>query len=321
MGQKESKYFSRSITINNLTLNKRVDIFLYEYFLNDKIKFPLSRSKIQEYIKEGAILVNEILVKPSYNLKNGDKIFIKIPLEIEKSGIEIKPEEIKLDIIYFDRHIILVDKPDNIVVHPAYGHYTGTLLNGLAYYFPDIITNKNLLRYGIVHRLDKDVSGLMVIARNEFAQHTLVMQFKKREVEKEYWAIVKGNIKIPKDIIHTRIGRNPLYRQKMTVLVTGGKEAITEYSVIDYFRNYTLVRLSPKTGRTHQLRVHMNYIGHPIVGDKLYSKSKTEFDSLGIMLFSKRLKFFHPVDNKVMEFSIKLPEKFKIVLEKLRRKT
>jgi len=317
MNSQDTKFFSKRIVISEENQTKRIDQFLYNY-LNDLGNFPVSRSKIQKYIKKGYILVNQILIKPSYNLKKGDIIDIKIPIEIEKNEIELKPEPIKIDIIYFDKHIIVVNKPENIVVHPAYGHYKGTLLNGIAYYFPDIIKKSDLLRYGIVHRLDKEVGGLLLLARNGFAQHNIVMQFKSREVEKEYVAIVYGNIKIPKDIINTRIGRNPLNRKKMSVLLTDGKEAVTSYEVISYFKNYTLVKLFPHTGRTHQLRVHMSYIGHPIVGDKVYSRRKSEFDNLGLFLFSKRLKFVHPVENNALEFELPFPEKFKIIIDKLK---
>ncbi len=315
------EYYKEKIIVAEQDAHKRIDNFLFEHLSNEmEDEFPeisISRNKVQKFVKQGYILVNEILVKQSYQLKPGDKIEIKIPIEFGKE-LEVKPEKIFFEIIYFDKDIIVINKPPGLVVHPSYGHYSHTLVNGILYYFPEMKKNTNLSRFGLVHRLDKDTSGILIIARNDMAQINLSMQFKLRKIEKEYIGIVKGNLKNYEGEISTRIGRNPLHRKKMTVLLTGGKEAFTSYKVIEYLKDFTYVKLYPHTGRTHQLRVHMNYLGHPIVGDAIYTRAKTEFDALGLMLCAKKIKFCHPQDNREMNFEIDIPDRFEILLNKIK---
>lgn len=315
------EYYTDRIVVSEDVPHQRLDSFLFNY-LSDEItvaypEISLSRSKIQKFIKEAYIMVNEVPVKRSYQLKGGDVIDIKIPLEFGKE-LDVNPEKLYFEIIYFDRDIIVINKPQGLVVHPAHGHYSHTLINGIIYYFPELKKNTNFARFGLVHRLDKDTSGLLVIARNDIAQINLSTQFKLRKVEKEYVAIVKGHLKNHSGEVSTRIGRNPIHRKKMAVLLTDGKEALTTYKVIEYLNNHTFVKLYPHTGRTHQLRVHMNYLGHPIVGDPIYSRNRTEFDRFGLMLCARRLKFYHPQDNRELNFEIDIPDRFKILLEKLK---
>ena len=321
MAQNEIEYYTKTIKVNENINEIRLDSFLAHYFNNkDSDHFTreeilFTRNRIQKFIEEGKILVNEVPVKQSYKLKAGDEIFIKIPLRFDRN-LENFPQHIYFDILYYDKDIIVINKPDRLVIHPAYGHYNNTLINGLINVFPELVNKKGLSRYGLVHRIDKDTSGILIIARNEMAQYNLVTQFKERKVKKKYIAIVYGKMENLEGVIHTRIGRNPLERKKMSVLLTDGKEAITEYKVISYLKDATFVELSPHTGRTHQLRVHMSYIRHPILGDIIYSRGKSKFHYLGLMLCAKEIKFFHPVTEEIMEFKVEIPERFKIILNR-----
>ncbi len=322
MVQLENNFYERTITVKNRKKNTRLDHFLTNFFSaqtgdSEEItteELLFSRNRIQKFIDEGKILVNEIPVKQSYKVKNDDVIYIKIPLKFDNE-FNIVPKDIFFEVIYFDKDIIVINKPDNLVVHPAYGHYTDTLVNGLIKIFPDLEDDR-LVRHGIVHRLDKDTSGLLIIARNSHSQNNLVLQFKQRIVKKKYIAITYGKLEKLEGVINTRIGRNPLERKKRSVLLTSGKESITYYRVMEYLRNATFVELSPHTGRTHQLRVHMAYLRHPILGDKIYSRGKSGFHRLGLMLCAKEISFNHPVTEQKMEFKIEIPERFKIILEK-----
>ncbi len=320
MQNNRTHYYKNRLIIDSSNIDKRIDNFLFQYLSSNievNNELAVSRNKIQKFIKEEFILVNEVPIKQSYKLKENDKVDIKIPIEFG-STTEVEPEPIDIEIVYSDSDIVVINKPHGLVVHPAHGHYSHTLVNAILYHFPEMKKNTNLLRFGIVHRLDKDTSGLLVIAKNDYAQMNLSMQFKGRKVQKEYIAIVKGLIKNRTGEIQNRIGRSPMNRKKMSVLLTGGRDTFTEYKVIEYFKNYTYVQLHPLTGRTHQLRVHMSYIGNPIVGDTIYSKKKGEYDNLGLMLCAKKLRFFHPRDERTMNFEVDIPDRFKILLEKLR---
>ena len=313
------EYLKSKIIIDEHSSGMRVDNFLFEYFNQNKEEFKkynivFSRTRIQKFIYDGNILINEILVKQSYIIKEGDVVELNIPAEYGEK-LEIKAEKIYFEIIYNDKDLVVINKPAGLVVHPAQGHQEHTLINGILFLFPELRKNTNLDRMGIVHRLDKDTSGLLIITKNETAQQNIIMQFKQRKVKKEYNAIVYGEIRGDGEI-STRIGRNPLNRKRMSVLMTDGKEALTRYKVLRIFKNATLMQLMPFTGRTHQLRVHMHYIKHPIIGDTLYSKNKSRYHQLGLMLCAKKIKFKHPRTDEDMEFEINLPDIFQIISHK-----
>lgn len=316
----KAKYFEKKFIVEQKDGNGRIDQFLFNYFTKNNINeqtvgLVLSRSKIQNFLLNGNILVNDVLVKQSYVIKQNDLIFIKIPLEYGDK-LKINPEKIYFEILYNDESICIINKPIGLVVHPAHGHNSQTLINGLIYLFPNLKKNTNLYRMGLVHRLDKDTSGILVITKNEAAQFNLINQFKDREVKKEYWAIVCGHLENESGEINNRIGRNPIDRKRMSVLLTDGKESLTNYKVIKYLKNCTLVKLTPHTGRTHQLRVHMNYLKHPIIGDSIYCKHGTNFHYLGLMLCAKKISFMHPDYNNEINFEVELPERFQIILQK-----
>ena len=316
----KSKYFQFKIIIDSNISGKRIDNFLSNYMEEEKINFKdlkmvFSRTRIQKFVNEGNILVNDQTVKPSYIVQKKDVIDLKIPMEFGEK-VEIKPEHIYFNIVYNDKDLAVINKPAGLVVHPAHGHHNHTLLNGLLYLFPELKKNTNLSRMGMVHRLDKDTSGLLIITKNEVAQHHIIMQYKERTVKKEYAAIVYGKLSNEEGEIETRIGRNPVDRKKMAVLITNGKESITKYKIIKYLSNGTYLKLMPHTGRTHQLRVHMNYIKHPVVGDDIYAGKRKNPNSLGLMLHAKRIKFIHPKTNNAMEFETALPDRFQIILQK-----
>ncbi len=316
----KNKNIEYSINVKEELSDMRGDHFLMKYFNThrddfDECNIVFSRTKIQKFLQDGNILINDVLVKPSYIVKQGDVLQIKIPVESGKK-LDIKEEKIYFEVLYNDNDIIVINKPAGLVVHPAYGHADHTLINGLLYLFPELRKNTNLSRMGLVHRLDKDTSGVLVITKNEIAQQSLVGQFKNRTIKKEYIAVVSGEVMNHEGEINTRIGRCPLNRKRMSVLITDGKEALTKYRVIRELKNATFVKLLPYTGRTHQLRVHMNYIKHPIVGDCIYSKKSIRFHYLGLMLCAKRIQFVHPRYNSTMEFEVNLPDRFQIILEK-----
>lgn len=316
----KNEYFEESFVIDRNYTGKRIDHVCLQYFdeshkRGDDLSFLVSRTKIQKFIQSGNILVNDVPVKQSYVVKKGDTIYFHIPWE-HGEKLDIQKEKIYFEVLYNDNDLVVLNKPQGLVVHPAYGHKEHTLVNALMYIFPDLIKNTNLERMGIVHRLDKDTSGVMIVTKNETAQQNLIDQFKNRMVKKEYVAIVHGIVKQEKGEINTRIGRNPLHRKRMAVLITDGKVAVTEYKVKEILRNATLMRLMPYTGRTHQLRVHMHYINHPIVGDDIYSRQRGSFARLGLMLCARKIKFNHPRTNTMMEFEVKIPERFQIILKK-----
>jgi len=313
-------YFTYNITVNQKSAGKRIDHFLTYCAEQGEINYDdlgmvLSRTRIQKFIHDGNILVNDITVKQSYMTRDGDRISLKIPVMVSQK-LKAHPERIYFEIVYNDKDIAVINKPAGLVVHPAYGHKDHTLLNGLLYTFPELKKNTNLSRTGMVHRLDRNTSGLLIITKNEPAQYNIIMQFKTRTIQKEYAAIVMGKIMKEEGEIHTRIGRNPMNRKRMTVLITGGKESYTKYKVIEYLNGGTFVKLVPHTGRTHQLRVHMSYIHHPVIGDHIYARKRSKYHYLGLILHSKKIQFIHPRTNKPMEFDSDLPERFQIILQK-----
>lgn len=274
----------------------------------------VSRSYIQKLIKEGLVFVNGNSSKARYLVKKGDFIQVKLPI---KKPEEPVPENLPIDIIYEDEDIVIVNKPQGMVVHPAPGNPSGTLVNALLYHVDRLAPTNDYMRPGIVHRLDKDTSGLLIVAKNDNAYKSLVQQLKKRSVKRIYMALVYGKMSLDSGTINASIGRNPIDRKKMTVKNKNGKEAITHYRVIKEFQEYTLVEASLETGRTHQIRVHMAYINHPIVGDSVYSGRKNEFSLDTQLLHAKKLGFIHPRTGEYMEFESELPNEFRKVLELL----
>ncbi|ONN27265.1 RNA pseudouridine synthase [Thermosipho affectus] len=276
----------------------------------------ISRTYIQKAIKSGEIIVNNEIKKPSYKLKKGDVVFFELPEEPKK--VEIVPENIPIDVIYEDRDIIVINKAPGVVTHPTPSFISGTLVNALMYHCKDFQGISGELRPGIVHRLDKDTSGVIVVAKNDKAHQSLSSQFKERLTEKTYIAITSGVIKKDYGTIDVPLGRNPVVRTKMAPL-EWGKSALTYYKVLKRFKVATLVLAFPKTGRTHQIRVHMKYIGHPLLGDELYGKGKKD-EIFGVkrqMLHALRLSIFHPTTGKKMIFVAPLPSDFKRVIKNL----
>lgn len=286
-----------------------------DVFLADRLE-GISRTKIQKMIKSGEVKVNGKKEKSSYIIQNKDIIGVTI---IEEKEPEIKPENLNLDIIYEDNYIAVVNKPRDMVVHPAPGHYSGTLVNGLLYQLDKLSNLNGEIRPGIVHRLDKGTSGLLVVAKDNESHKYLSEQFKERTVKREYIALVHGEISKEKETIIEPIGRHPVRRQKMAV-IEEGREAISHYEVLERFENYTLIKVNLETGRTHQIRVHLNHINYPIVGDPVYSSGKNEFKLKEQFLHARKLSFIHPETKTKISFNGELPNNNKQILEGLRRK-
>jgi len=284
----------------------------------------LSRSRAQKLIEEGLITVNGGIAKPSYRLEVSDLVVVRIP---PPEILEVRPESIPLDIVYEDKDIIVVNKPPGMVVHPAYGHRTGTLVNAVLAHYPDLAGAEGDPRPGIVHRLDKDTSGLIIVAKNDSARRHLQRQFKGREVHKIYVALLEGRLEPVHGVIEAPIGRDKKRRKRMAV-VEGGREARTEYRVVEYFggemgkgrRLYTLVEAEPETGRTHQVRVHFASIGHPLAGDPVYGYRKQRLILLRRQfLHAQALGFRLPGTDEYIELVAELPDDLRAVLEGLRR--
>ncbi len=281
-------------------------------FLADKLPL-LSRSYIQKQIKEGNILVNGSRTKAGYKICASDTIKV---YEAPAEELEIKPENIPLDIIYEDNDIIVINKPKRMVVHPAPGHYSGTVVNALLYHCRDSLSGINgIMRPGIVHRIDQDTTGAIVACKNDTAHRSLAGQLKEHSITRTYHAIVNNHTKEEEGTIKTTVGRHPVDRKKMAVNVKGGRDAVTHYKVLDYLDNrHTYIACNLETGRTHQIRVHMAYIGNPVLGDSLYGPAKCPFKLEGQALHAKTLGFIHPSTGKYMEFEAPLPDYFKKLL-------
>lgn len=301
----EKKFF----IVDEINENKRLDLFLKNN-LEDK-----SRSYIQNLIEEEKVKVNGKIKKSNYKLKDKDEVTIEIPDAIP---LEVTPEDIPLDIIYEDNDVIVVNKPQDMVVHPAPGNYNGTLVNALLYHCKDLSGINGILRPGIVHRIDKDTSGILVIAKNDNSHNKLAAQLKDHSMNRTYYALVEGRVKEEEGTVDAPIGRHPVDRIKMAI-VKDGREAITHYKVIERFNHYTLVKCNLETGRTHQIRVHMASLGHPLVGDEVYGFKKQKFKLKGQVLHAKTLGFIHPSTNEYIEFNSKLPQYFEELLNILRK--
>ena len=284
---------------------ERIDSFLAK-------RLDLTRTRVQELIKSEQVKVNNKKVKSSYKIEENDEIEVISP-EIEE--VEIMPEDIKIDIVFEDKDIAIINKQAGLVVHPAQGHYSGTLVNAILYHIKDLSGINGEIRPGIVHRLDKDTSGLIIIAKNDKAHLELTNMFQNKEIKKTYLAIVKGKLNKKKGRIVTQIGRDRNDRKKMIVLdsLTQGKNAITNFRVIDQNERFSLVKVDIETGRTHQIRVHMKYMGYPILGDAVYGRVDSEKRQ---MLHAYKLEFLHPITKEKMEIIAELPDDFKKALIK-----
>ena len=272
-----------------------------------------SRSQIQDWIKSGDLLVNGQSVKPNYKLQIGDEIVVNVPEAIE---LEVLPEAIPLDIVFEDQDVIVVNKPRGMVVHPAAGHTTGTLVNALLSHCDDLSGINGVKRPGIVHRIDKDTTGLLMVAKNDMAHESLATQLKDRHIKREYIALVHGEIAHELGTIEAPIGRDTNDRQRMTVTDKNAKEAVTHFRLLELYKDFTLLECKLETGRTHQIRVHMRYIGHPLAGDPKYGPRRT-IQLPGQALHAATLGFYHPRTKEWLEFEAPLPEDFKTELAKL----
>ncbi len=285
--------------------NLRIDKYLMDHT-------DLSRSKIQKLISEGYILVNDKEVKASYNVHENDVILIE---EYDEAS-DIIPEDIPLDIVYEDEYLLVVNKPSGMVVHPAPGNYTGTLVNALMYHCNNLSSVNGSIRPGIVHRIDADTSGLLLVAKNDMVHNDLAKQISEKSVVRKYICLVHGVILEDTATIDAPIGRDTRDRKKMCVTGDNSKEAVTHIRVIERYKNATLIECSLETGRTHQIRVHMNYINHPVVNDPVYGYNRLDDKEFGQMLHAKEIGFVHPISHKFMDFVVEPPQKFNEILEK-----
>ena len=274
----------------------------------------ITRSNMQRLLEDGRAVKGAKVLKANYKLRAGDEIVVTLP---EPQPLDAQPENIPLDIIYEDEDVIVVNKARGMVVHPAAGNYSGTLVNALLYHCKNLSGINGVIRPGIVHRLDKDTSGIMICAKNDEAHLSLSQQIQAKTARRTYLAVVRGNIKTDSGTIETQIARDKVDRKKMAVVKENGREAITDYEVVERFGKYTLVRCKLRTGRTHQIRVHMEYLGYPLVGDPKYSPMKTPFAIKGQALHSQTLEFTHPRTGERMRFEAPLPEDMQKIITRL----
>ena len=301
----------KEFSIDHETEGQRIDRYLSDT-LEDR-----SRSYIQKIIKDGHVTVNQKPVKANYRLSFGNRVEVTLP---EAKEPDIEPENIPLDILYEDQDIIMVNKPKQMVVHPAPGHYSGTLVNALMYHCGDELSGINgCMRPGIVHRIDMDTTGSLVVCKNDKAHQSLSEQLKEHSIRRIYVAIVHGNIKEDSGTVNAPIGRHPTDRKKMSTHCKNGRNAITHYKVLERFGDYTYIQCELETGRTHQIRVHMASIGHPLVGDEVYGPKKCPFKGLqGQTLHARTLGIIHPSTGEYLEVNAPLPEYFVDLLDRLR---
>ncbi len=274
----------------------------------------LSRVQIQSLIRDRLVTVNDGFVKASYRLENGDAIHVRVPVAEKEQAPQ--PETIPLVILYEDDNLAVIDKPAGMVVHPAYGHTSGTLVNAVLAHWPQLATIDGPERAGIVHRLDKETSGVILVAKTSAAQDSLRAQFKDRQVEKRYLALIEGLPDTPEGLIDAPIGRDPNQRKRMAV-TRDGREAVTEYHVLEHYADHSLVEVFPKTGRTHQIRVHMAFIGHPVVGDTVYGRRKQRIKMKRHFLHAAAITFTLPDKGELITVEAPLPVPLQDVLNKL----
>lgn len=296
------------IVVTEAEVGVRADVALAQLL-------DITRSNMQKLLEEGRALRGTKVVKANYKLRLGDVIDITLP---EPQPLDVQPENIPLDIIYEDEDVVVINKARGMVVHPAAGNYSGTLVNALLYHCHNLSGINGVIRPGIVHRLDKDTSGIMICAKNDMAHVSLSEQIQNKTAQRTYLAVVRGNIKTDSGVIETQIARDKNDRKKMSVVKEGGRNAVTEYEVAEHFGKYTIVKCRLKTGRTHQIRVHMEYLGYPLVGDPKYSPMKTPFSINGQALHSLTLTFKHPRTGEEMSFEAPLPEDMKKIVTRLR---
>ncbi len=292
------------IEVENLEKNERID-----KYLSSKLDDNFSRAKIQKLIDEELILVNDKVIKSSYKVSNGDVILITD----KEEDMSVKPEKMDIDIVYEDDDVMVINKKSGVVVHPAPGNYSGTLVNGLMYLSKDLSHVNGEFRPGIVHRIDKDTSGLLIVAKNDKAHRILAEELKEKKIKRKYIALVSGVINHDIGEIDAPIGRDPSDRKKMCVTSTNSKDAITHFRVLERYKNASLIECELETGRTHQIRVHMKYINHPVINDPVYGKSN--HGEFGQLLHAKEITFTHPTTKEVMTFSCEVPEEFNKILE------
>lgn len=289
----------------------RVDLWLSERLEE------YSRSYIKKLIDDGMLLVNGEQVKSNYKLKSKDEVLLRIP---DPKPLDVCAEDIEVPILYEDEDIVVVDKPRGMVVHPAAGNYSGTLVNALLGYCGDNLSDINgVIRPGIVHRIDRDTSGVLVVAKNNIAHEKLSEKLKVHDIERVYAALVYGVIAENQGKIDAPIGRHPTDRKKMAVNIKNGKRAVTHFRVLERFKDATYIEVNLETGRTHQIRVHMSYIGYPIIGDTVYGRKNDRYGINGQALHAKKLGFVHPTRGEYMEFESPLPDYFENLLEELRQ--
>lgn len=290
-------------------MEMRIDRYLSEQ------SDDLSRSYLQKLVKDGAVCVGQKVVKSNYKVAAGDRVTLDVPEAVEP---EIVPEKMELDILYEDSDIILINKPKGMVVHPAVGHYTGTLVNGLMYHCREDLSGINgVMRPGIVHRIDMDTTGVLIACKNDMAHNSIAGQLKEHSITRKYFAVVHGVLKAEEGTVNAPIGRHPVDRKKMSINEKNGREAITHYRVLERFRQFTYVECQLETGRTHQIRVHMASIGHPLLGDTVYGPAKSPYKLQGQTLHAGVLGIIHPRSGEYMEFLAPLPRYFEELLIKL----
>lgn len=283
-------------------------------FISSNEEFDLTRTAVQNLITEGMITVNGKKIAKNYVISGGETVSVEIP---EPVVLDVLPENIPIDIVYEDDYLLVVNKPKGMVVHPAAGNYTGTLVNALMYHCKDRLSSINgIIRPGIVHRIDKNTSGLLIVAKTDSAHLGLAEQIKEHSFTREYETIIVGRMKEYKGTIDAPIGRHHIDRKKMCVTDKNSKNAVTHYEVLEEFREHSYLKLRLETGRTHQIRVHLSYVGHAVLGDDVYGKPVKDFE--GQCLHARKIGFVHPITNEYLEFSSDLPDYFEEQLRKLR---
>ena len=296
------------ITLEVTDSNKRIDAFIAD-------NTDITRSRATSLLADGNVTVNGQVKGKSYKVKAGDQIVINVPDPVE---LDAKPQDIPLDIVYEDDDLLVVNKPKGMVVHPAAGNLDGTLVNALLFHCKGRLSGINgVMRPGIVHRIDKDTSGLLIVAKNDAAHARLAEQIKEHSFTREYEAVVYGNVKADNGSISAPIGRHPVKRKQMAVTAQNSKNAVTHYTVLKRFGDFTHLRLRLETGRTHQIRVHMSYIGHAVAGDEVYGPKNVIKSLGGQCLHAKKIGFIHPSTNQYMEFDSELPQYFNSFLDKM----